>query len=221
MKNTKIEWCDATVNPVIGCKRGCPYCYAKRLNDRFGFIKEWDKPVFFLDRLKVLYQTKKPTVFFMDSMSDIEYWSDAAFKNTMLAIALNTHHHYIFLTKNTSPFMTDSRFNGKILFQGKSVTRQSELSDIASFDFYSIEPILEEITLSCNRFCQPYLKAVIVGAETGHRQGKVIPKKEWIDKLVHDCDQLGIPIFMKNSLKELMGSGFRQDELPWYKGLKQ
>ena len=28
MKNTKIEWCDSTWNPVTGCKHGCKYCYA-------------------------------------------------------------------------------------------------------------------------------------------------------------------------------------------------
>lgn len=25
MKKTKIEWCDCTINPVVGCKNGCPY----------------------------------------------------------------------------------------------------------------------------------------------------------------------------------------------------
>lgn len=32
---TKIEWCDATWNPVTGCLHGCEYCYARRMADRF------------------------------------------------------------------------------------------------------------------------------------------------------------------------------------------
>lgn len=36
MNKTKIEWCDSTWNPVTGCKHDCPYCYARRIADRFG-----------------------------------------------------------------------------------------------------------------------------------------------------------------------------------------
>lgn len=36
MNDTKIEWCDMTWNPVTGCKRGCEYCYARRVANRFG-----------------------------------------------------------------------------------------------------------------------------------------------------------------------------------------
>lgn len=36
MKNTKIEWCDMTWNPVTGCLHGCQYCYARRIANRFA-----------------------------------------------------------------------------------------------------------------------------------------------------------------------------------------
>lgn len=36
MNKTKIEWCDATWNPVTGCLHGCEYCYAQRIAERFG-----------------------------------------------------------------------------------------------------------------------------------------------------------------------------------------
>ena len=36
MKKTKIEWCDATWNPVTGCYYRCEYCYARRIAERFG-----------------------------------------------------------------------------------------------------------------------------------------------------------------------------------------
>lgn len=55
---------------------------------------------------------------------------------------------------------------------------------------------------------------VIVGAETGNRKDRVAPKKEWIDKLAALCDRAGVPIFMKESLREIMGVDFIQ-EFPW------
>jgi len=33
---TKIEWCDATWNPVTGCLHDCPYCYAGKIAKRFA-----------------------------------------------------------------------------------------------------------------------------------------------------------------------------------------
>lgn len=35
MNKTKIEWADATWNPVTGCLHGCEYCYARRIATRF------------------------------------------------------------------------------------------------------------------------------------------------------------------------------------------
>ena len=36
MDKTKIEWADATWNPVTGCYHKCEYCYARRIAKRFG-----------------------------------------------------------------------------------------------------------------------------------------------------------------------------------------
>lgn len=36
MLKTKIEWCDSTWNPVTGCRHECPYCYARRIAERFS-----------------------------------------------------------------------------------------------------------------------------------------------------------------------------------------
>lgn len=40
MSKTKIEWCDETVNPIIGCSHsgspGCDHCYAQRMAHRLG-----------------------------------------------------------------------------------------------------------------------------------------------------------------------------------------
>ena len=39
--NTKIEWADATWNPITGCSKiseGCEHCYAERMVKRFPNI---------------------------------------------------------------------------------------------------------------------------------------------------------------------------------------
>jgi protein gp37 len=55
---------------------------------------------------------------------------------------------------------------------------------------------------------------VIVGAETGNRKGKVIPKREWVEAIVNECRKNKIPVFLKNSLAPVWGEPLIQ-EYPW------
>ena len=225
MKTTKIDWCDCTINPVVGCKNGCPYCYAERLNKRFNFIPNWKEPLFFPERLAQLY-SKTPKTIFMDSMSDVGWWKKEWGNKVYETMKENRQHAYIFLTKHqTYPSGFHEIWSWRNLeegwglkrnvFIGKSVTHQRELELTAHFDFLSIEPILEPISLEGLKY-NLYCKAVIIGAETGNRKGKVIPKKEWITDIVKHCDAAHVRVFMKESLRKIMGDEFRQDTLPWY-----
>lgn len=224
MKHTKIDWVDCTCNPVVGCKNGCPYCYARKLNDRFHFIDDWSKPKFFPERLKQ-FESKKPKSVFINSMSDIAYWEIEWAREVMSAIRENRQHTYIFLTKGGRTY--PSGFHEiwslrelydlkKTVYIGKTVTRQRELEIFAQYDFLSIEPVLEPIDLSVLKH-NLYTKAVIIGAETGKRKDKVVPKREWIKGIVFECDHAGVAVFMKESLRTIMGCDFRQDKLPWEK----
>ena len=58
---------------------------------------------------------------------------------------------------------------------------------------------------------------IILGAESGNRKNKVTPRREWIEGIVQICDEHNIPVFMKESLRGLMGDDFRQ-EFPWEAG---
>ena len=227
MNNTKIDWCDCTVNPVIGCKNGCKYCYAERLNKRFHYIPNWKCPQFRPEKLKQFY-SKKPRSIFIDSMSDIGTWEQEWFNAVAKAMSENPQHKYIALTKRLDGLNSRCALTtvGIIpnFYVGISVTTQKQADSaprqIRSMndydgalppDFYSIEPILEPITISADRM--PDL--LIIGAETGNRKGKVIPQKEWIDNLVRQADAQESTVFMKGSLCEIMGADFRQDRLPW------
>ena len=46
MSATKIEWCDLTINPVVGgspCSPGCRSCYAERFAARMLDGREWNE----------------------------------------------------------------------------------------------------------------------------------------------------------------------------------
>ena len=137
MNKTKIDWCDCTVNPVIGCKNGCKYCYAERLNKRFHYIPNWKCPQFRPEKLKQFY-SKKPKSIFIDSMSDIGTWRQEWLEQVIDAIVANPQHNYIALTKR--PDMLSEKliairnkvedrnfyplFGDRYLFFGISITTQ-------------------------------------------------------------------------------------------------
>lgn len=222
MNKTKIDWCDCTVNPVVGCPNGCEYCYAHSINDRFHFVPNWNEPQFFPEKLKQ-FNTKKPHSVFIDSMSDIGTWKKEWFEQTLDALLANPQHRYIALTKTNTLNLNKKIFDyivthGKPiwLYVGKSITTQAQADafckDGEKCDFLSIEPLLEPFDVEplANR-----VETIIIGAETGRRADKVIPQKEWIDNIVKMADKHFLTVFMKESLREIMGDEFRQDKLPW------
>lgn len=265
MRHTKIDWCDATWNPVTGCLHGCEYCYARGIAERFGGCVEveqelpaplaelvtispavaLDKPLHQADGRAAAYplgfkptlhryrldQPKKwpePLTIFVCSMADLfgEWMPDDYIMEVFRACEAAPHHRYLFLTKNPARYVSLAEAgllpNKENFYYGVSADTKARACaaycETFSLNrnqlFASVEPILEDpgdtvSALLCDRF--PW---VIVGAESGTRKDKVIPEREWIDRLAGMCGSLNSKIFMKESLRELMGSDFRQ-EFPW------
>lgn len=220
MNKTKIDWCDATINCVYGCPNNCEYCYGNVLNKRFRFCKDWKVPEWKPEHLKEFYR-KKPRSIFIDSMSDIGTWRQEWFNAVVKAINDNPQHRYIALTKQLRGLRDKIiRMDCGVvqnLYIGVSVThddlRMFKPFSPMNVNFLSIEPILGAVDI--RHYIDGVLSLVIIGAETGNRKGKVIPQKEWIDGIVTTCDVYGVKVFMKESLRQLMGDDFRQDKLPW------
>lgn len=61
------------INIVIGCNIGCPYCYARMNNNRFHTIDDFNKPVFFENKLKML-DNKKYCAYLLTGQSDLSGW---------------------------------------------------------------------------------------------------------------------------------------------------
>ncbi len=212
MNKTKIEWCDSTLNPVVGCTYGCEYCYARKMNNRFKWIEDWNKPQFFPERLEKL-KSKKPKTIFMNSISDIADWQEEWIEEVFKAMKNNPQHKYLFLTKRLKGYK-DIKYTGNV-WLGNTITRQVDFikeygRPLNAYRFYSIEPILEPIKIPQINIPQ----WVIIGAETGNRKGKIIPEKEWIDKIVEQCKETNVPVFMKDSLIPIVGEENMLREFP-------
>ena len=265
-RKTKIDWCDATWNPVTGCLHGCEYCYARGIANRFGthigskdnlhvldtpircsdtwcfmqmagisagrkqpYPYDFD-PTFHRYKLEEPQHWKKPRTIFVCSMADLfgDWVPDEWIKAVFDACVAAPQHRYLFLTKNPTRYM-DLIKNHRTPFEelylpygdnfwfGSTATTKKAPFWYSNFPlrktFISIEPIMEPFTnLGHGTDC--FADWVIVGAETGNRKGKVIPKKSWIISIAEACERTRTPLFMKESLREIMGEDFRQ-ELPW------
>lgn len=104
---TKIEWTDETWNPVSGCTKvssGCRNCYAERFAGRG--MGEWKGRKFtdvqcHEDRLSVPHKRKKPTRYFVNSMSDLFHKDvpDLFIDRIVAVVARTRRHTYQALTK--------------------------------------------------------------------------------------------------------------------------
>ena len=203
MNKTKIDWpgLTHTWNPVVGCRKGCSYCYAKKMNNRFKWIKKWDEPEFFIDRLIKPALVKKPSKAFVGSICDLfGEWVDKTWIWQILdVVRQNEHHEFMFLTKNPKRYR---EFNfPKNSWLGATIeseTYYKRYFEIVKYSnthvkkFISIEPILSDFY--DGRF--QGLDLVIVGAMTG--AGAVKPEKGWIDSITHPNT------FYKNNIKKYL-----------------
>lgn len=164
---------------------------------------------------------KKPRAIFVCSMADLfgEWVPDEWIEQVFEACEAAPQHRYLFLTKNPKRYV-DLYGNGILrvrdsFWYGSTITGANEpfffsrVPDDNPHTFCSIEPILEPVGTM-----QVMPDWVIVGAETGSRKGKVVPQKEWIDEITAECKRRRKPLFMKDSLRGLMGDNFKQ-EFPW------
>ena len=199
-----------TGEQIMGQKEPYPY----------GF-----SPTFHRYKLDVPQQWKRPRNIFVCSMADLfGNWVPVEWiKQVFYSCEKAPQHTYLFLTKNPERYMRlrkDGLLPCRDNFWYGSTTpfKKTAFWYHPSFKtFLSIEPIMEPFTML--GVDDAFVNWIIVGAETGNRRGKVVPQKEWIMELVNSCARTHTPIFMKESLRSIMGDDFKQ-EFPWQKDSK-
>lgn len=185
-------------------------------------------PTFHRYRLGEPARWTRPRNIFVCSMADLfgKWVPDAWIEDVFKACDDAPQHRYLFLTKNPDryahiadllprhrhpPYVAEMWFGHS--YTGIEDYRPIYISAVRR-TFISIEPLLHNISENDAISIAAFNNWVIIGAETGNRKRKVVPEKSWVDKIVSKCDRCGVPVFMKESMRELMGSDFRQ-EFPW------
>lgn len=164
-------------------------------------------------------KTKGRTIF-VCSMADLfgEWVPDSWIQAVFEACEAAPQHRYLFLTKNGQRYEQIGLCpNRKNFWYGTTRTGANPDLECGASDndhtFLSIEPLLAPLDKSTLNAIE-YWGWVIIGAETGNRKNKVIPKKEWVDEIIKACRGAGVPVFLKTSLLEVMEGEFIQ-EYPW------
>lgn len=190
----------------------------------FGF-----EPTFHRYKLDEPQRWKKPRTIFVCSMADLfgDWVPDEWIQKIFEACDKASQHRYMFLTKNPSRYAELLNLlpkhrrppNVAEMWFGQSFTgAERNYTPLAlppwQYRFASIEPLLRNLSRAEAMEIAATNEWIIVGAETGVRKGKIIPKREWVENIVEAAQITGMKVFMKESLRNLMGADFRQ-ELPW------
>jgi protein gp37 len=217
VNRTKIEWCDFTWNPVIGCTGGCPYCYARRMAHRFHLGSPDFRPAWVEENFQRQFP-KKPSRIFVNSMSDVSEWKAGWVGAAFYRMWDHPEHLFLFLTKHPDGCLPRV-YSTQNVWLGMTVTRSSEMAVVRDaikdgrVSFLSIEPILEDVQIG--QLGEAFgLQWVIVGAETGNRKGKVVPALSWLFDIKKWANDRGIRLFFKDSLRDQWGEDDFPREVP-------
>lgn len=213
--NSKIEWTDATWNPVRGCTKispGCTHCYAETFAERFRgvpnhpFEHGFDLRII-PEKLGDPIRWSKPKKIFVNSMSDLfhEGVSDEYIEKVCRVMLAADWHTYQVLTKRADRMadLLQGRLRkaaqARHIWWGVSVeNRKHGLPRITKLRlakpavaFLSVEPLLEDLGNVDLRD----IHWVIVGGESGAGARPISP--EWVRSIRDQCHQADIPFFFK------------------------
>ncbi len=211
MKKTKIEWTEQTWNPSAGCSKvssGCANCYAEVMAKRLqamGIIGYENGFIFNIvpERLYEPYKIKKPTVFFVNSMSDIFHeHMPVEYLDMIFDVIRDTPQHtYQILTKRATrmyEYLSEKKIPENIWL---GVTVENKMHGLPRIDylrklnatvlFLSVEPLLEDL----GEMDLTNIDWVIVGGESGNKARPM--DKSWVLNIKNQCNEKEIAFFFK------------------------
>lgn len=208
---SRIEWTEQTWNPATGCTKvssGCKHCYAETMAHRLkamgtaGYEAGFELTMH-PGRLSQPLQRKKPTIYFVNSMSDLfhEDIGDDFLDQVFSIIRATQRHTYQILTKRADRMADyfrrreapDNAWLGvTVEDRAYGVPRIDHLRTInAAIRFLSVEPLLEDL----GEIDLAGIHWVIVGGESGPKARPM--RKEWVDEIRMQCEQSGAAFFFK------------------------
>lgn len=212
---SRIEWTDATWNPVRGCEKvspGCKHCYAEVFAERFRGVpshpyeKGFDLRLV-PEKLTEPFQWRKPRMVFVNSMSDLfqEGVPDEYIVRVATVMRWANWHTYQILTKRADRMarllIGELSFAADLphIWWGVSVEDRKHgvpridrlRSAPASTRFLSIEPLIEDV----GSIDLSDIHWVIVGGESGPHARPM--RQEWVDSLFYQSRTARVPFFFK------------------------
>ncbi len=207
-----IEWTEETWNPVTGCTKisaGCKHCYAETMAKRLramgavGYENGFTTITCHENRLSAPLRRKKPTVYFVNSMSDLFHPKvPIPFIDKVMDTILQTPQHtYQILTKR--PQKMEEYFATRktppnawlgVTVENKKhgVPRIDILRKIsAEVRFLSVEPLLEDV----GEIDLHDIHWVIVGGESGAKARPMKP--QWVANVKRQCRAAKAKFFFK------------------------
>jgi protein gp37 len=213
--NSKIEWTDATWNPVRGCTKispGCKHCYAETFAERFRGVK--GHPFEFGFDLRLVPEKlgdpirwSTPRKIFVNSMSDLFHPDvpDDYIESVCQVMLAADWHTYQVLTKRADRksqlLRTKLRKAATAAHIWWGVSVENKAHGLPRIDllreakpavaFLSVEPLLEDL----GAFSLKGINWVIVGGESGHGARPI--RETWVRSIHAQCRAQKVPFFFK------------------------
>jgi protein gp37 len=210
MGESRIEWTEATWNPLTGCSKvssGCKNCYAERMAMRLQAMgQERYRAGFSLamheDVISKPLEWRSPRLIFVNSMSDL-FHVDVPYdfiKSVFDVMRRASWHQFQILTKRAERLaeLSDRLDWPSNVWIGVSVESAAYVGRIdclrqvpASLRFLSLEPLLgplPNLTLEGVHW-------VIVGGESGPRARPI--EEDWVLDIQRQCERADVPFFFK------------------------
>lgn len=210
MKPTKIEWAEASWNPTIGCNKvssGCKNCYAEVMAKRLQAMgnkdyKDGFKFKMLPHRLNEPLKNKKPTLYFVNSMSDLFHEKmDYNFLDSILQVVKQTpHHQYQILTKRPQRMreyflqneIPNNVWLGTTIESYRVKERIELIRDLrASVKWLSCEPLISDL----GELDLSGIDWVIVGGESGFNARAM--QESWVLNIKNQCEEQNVAFFFK------------------------
>jgi protein gp37 len=208
---SKIEWTERTWNPTVGCTKlsqGCKNCYAESMAHRLQAMgtpgyENGFKLTLLENRLDEPRRRSKPTVYFVNSMSDLFHRSvpDSFVGKVFETIRACPQHTFQILTKRGDRLAAYCRRHQIPLNAWVGVSVENKRHGVPRIDhlrnisagirFLSVEPLLEDVGV----LDLTNIDWVIVGGESGPKARPM--QQEWVESIHRQCDEQGVHFFFK------------------------
>lgn len=208
--NSKIEWTEASWNPVVGCTKvspGCKHCYAEALSERFrgipghAFERGFDLRLV-PEKLVEPMRWKTPRKIFVCSMSDLfhERIPSEYIRKVFEVMSNARRHTFQVLTKRDLRLksLSSNLPWPRNIWIGVSIETASYMYRIdnllsvpAAVRFLSLEPLLGPIP----DIQLEGIDWVIVGGESGPNARPM--HIDWARGIKDKCNDAEVPFFLK------------------------